>query len=282
MSVDNAKLIITPNGYKAGKLYSVKPNDGTLDVNWQRNGSATRVNGSGLIESVGNDVPRLDYTSGSCPSLLVEEQRTNLLQNSDGDLNDYQNFNVSNSDSPILNFSNSISFPSGSIRSSAYNRSFQAQSGNTYSLSFFIKMNDNSIPVVGSNTTTGDFSIIFYGSFFSSLNIIHISKNVYRIKATKNATSTSTQVGVIRYEGQSGKSFKITGLQLEEALSVTSYIPTTNTTVTRPADAPQSITPPIGTTEIKEVFEDGSENVITIIPPTYTIPFGRFKYIIFS
>jgi hypothetical protein len=35
-----------------------------------------------LIESVASNVPRLDYTNGSCPSILVEPQRTNSLLNS--------------------------------------------------------------------------------------------------------------------------------------------------------------------------------------------------------
>jgi hypothetical protein len=41
------------------------------------------VNSAGLIESVANNVPRLDYTNGSCPSILVEPQRTNLVFPSD-------------------------------------------------------------------------------------------------------------------------------------------------------------------------------------------------------
>jgi hypothetical protein len=41
--------------------------------------TATRVNSAGLIESVANNVPRLDYLNGICPSLLVEPQRTNVL-----------------------------------------------------------------------------------------------------------------------------------------------------------------------------------------------------------
>jgi len=62
----------------------------------------------------------------------------------------------------------------------------------------------------------------------------------------------------------------------------TSYIQTNGSAVTRPADAPQPITVPSGTTEIVEAFEDGTFNTITTIPATYTIPFGRFKYILFN
>jgi len=77
--LDTASLILTPNGYKATNLYSVKPTDASGDMVVSRATTATRVNSSGLIESVAINVPRLDYTGGGCPSILVEPQRTNLV-----------------------------------------------------------------------------------------------------------------------------------------------------------------------------------------------------------
>jgi len=76
--LDTASLVVTPNGTKASKLYSVVPSSGAGDLDVTRATTATRVNSSGLIESVASNVPRLDYTNGSCPSILVEPQRTNL------------------------------------------------------------------------------------------------------------------------------------------------------------------------------------------------------------
>jgi hypothetical protein len=75
----NPSLLITPNAYKAGKLYSIIPTDGAGDLDVVRNTTATRVNENGLIEEVGLNVPRLDFSNGSCPSILVEPQRTNLV-----------------------------------------------------------------------------------------------------------------------------------------------------------------------------------------------------------
>jgi hypothetical protein len=75
---DDASLVVTPNGYKAGTLYSIKPTSGAGDMTVVRATTATRVNSAGLIESVANNVPRLDYLNASCPSLLLEPQRTNL------------------------------------------------------------------------------------------------------------------------------------------------------------------------------------------------------------
>ena len=81
--LNSASLVVTPNGYKEGTLYSVIPNTTLGDMTVVRATTATRVNSAGLIESVANNVPRLDYSNGTCPSILVEPQRTNLLQYSE-------------------------------------------------------------------------------------------------------------------------------------------------------------------------------------------------------
>jgi hypothetical protein len=50
--LDTASLIVTPNGYKEGKLYSVVPSDGSGDLSVTRATTATRVNSAGLVELV--------------------------------------------------------------------------------------------------------------------------------------------------------------------------------------------------------------------------------------
>ena len=50
--LDTASLIITPNGYKEGTLYSVIPNTTLGDMTVVRATTATRVNSAGLIELV--------------------------------------------------------------------------------------------------------------------------------------------------------------------------------------------------------------------------------------
>ena len=81
---NDASLIYYPSGYKAGTAYSLKPTDGSGDLTFTRASTATRVNESGLIESVAANVPRLDNSQGGCSSLLLEPQRTNLLPHSRG------------------------------------------------------------------------------------------------------------------------------------------------------------------------------------------------------
>ena len=91
MAIPSIALI--PSGYKANKVYSVLPTDGAGDLATTRASSATRVNKEGLLETVATGVPRLDYSDGGCPSLLLEPQSTNLIVNSE--LNNVENIVVS-------------------------------------------------------------------------------------------------------------------------------------------------------------------------------------------
>jgi len=58
---NNASLLVTPNGYKASKIYSAKPTDGSGDLAFSRASNATRVNSQGLIEKVRTNL----YPNGS-------------------------------------------------------------------------------------------------------------------------------------------------------------------------------------------------------------------------
>ena len=58
-------LLIVPQFYKEGNLYQDVPpfvaEDSTMRFTVSRNTTATRVNSSGLIESVASGVPRIDW-----------------------------------------------------------------------------------------------------------------------------------------------------------------------------------------------------------------------------
>ena len=74
-------LLIVPQFYKEGNLYQDVPpfvaEDSTMRFTVSRNTTATRVNSSGLIESVASGVPRIDWFGQSCPGLLVEASGQN-------------------------------------------------------------------------------------------------------------------------------------------------------------------------------------------------------------
>lgn len=77
--MENPKLALIPSGYKSGTVYSILPVDGVGDFDFSRNFESSRVNKNGLIETVTNNVPKLDWLNSDCPSLLLEPQRTNRL-----------------------------------------------------------------------------------------------------------------------------------------------------------------------------------------------------------
>ena len=82
-SFNDAILILKPASYKAGTLYSVKPNAAAGDFTVARAGTAYRVDSNLAQESMGANVPRINYPlDGGCPYLLTEPASTNLFLNS--------------------------------------------------------------------------------------------------------------------------------------------------------------------------------------------------------
>jgi len=311
---DNANFVLTPNGYKAGKLYALKPDSGDLDVTWARNGSATRINKNGLIESVGNDVPRLDYLAGNCPSILVEEQRTNIIEFSDDFQNSYWNktnitLEESTTDSIILGKKATLLTENNLDGYHLFSKNFTTDSVEK-TLSIFIKKTNSRYVVVSRSGVPSSITNRFIYDFDNNEIIQSTSlqemtpldpilyangwvRLVWRQPFESNFNNRFT-FGLVNeneeinsnesvtYLGNGERSVLIEASQIEEGSSETSSILTAGSAVTRPADAPQPITVPSGTTEIVEAFEDGTFNTITTIPATYTIPFGRFKYILFN
>jgi hypothetical protein len=88
--MSNPSFLNVPYRFKAGTLYSQIPESGLGDLVVTRttsptNNLSTRVNAQGFIETVADNVPRLDYPLGGiangCPSLLVEPAATNQIRN---------------------------------------------------------------------------------------------------------------------------------------------------------------------------------------------------------
>jgi hypothetical protein len=270
--LDKASLIVTPNAYKASKLYSVIPSDGTGDMTVVRATTATRVNSSSLIESVAINIPRIDYTNGSCPSLLVEPQRTNLFTYSD------QFDNIAWSKFQATVTANNTTSPEGISSADKLESSTNgtavlfrtALTGATAStISVYAKAGTNDVLDIGFTNVT-DFTVkanLTTGTITSATSgitgtITNAGNGWYRVTATRTMTASGTAF-INSATTISGRFIYIWGSQLELGSYPTSYIPTVASTVTRNADviSKTGISSLIGQTE-GTLFFDGIVNNI--------------------
>ena len=85
--LQSATFALIPSGVKASNIYAELPNNGNGDLTFTRTTAATngvtRVNSGSVIENVPPNTPRIDYSQGGCPNLLLEPQRVNYALNSD-------------------------------------------------------------------------------------------------------------------------------------------------------------------------------------------------------
>lgn len=258
--LDNASLLLTPNAYKASKLYSVIPSNGNGDFTATRATTATRINSSGLVESVALNVPRVDYSLGGCPNILLEPQRTNLaLQSSSFD-------SVSWSKTASSVTANTTTSPSGVVdadtltadgTSSRHDAFFapSVTSGTTYTFSVYAKKGTNDFLQLSTgagfgsnafanfNLNTGALGTI--GSA-ATATITNVGSGWYRCTMTATATATGTtglyyliitSTTAARLESNTlSTSVFLWGAQLEAGAYATSFIPTTTASVTRNFD----------------------------------------------
>jgi hypothetical protein len=293
---EEAINVITPNGFKAGKLYAVKGAD--LDVT--RATGANRINTSGANETMGANVPRIDYSGGGCPSILVESQRTNINLYSE----QFDNISWIKLSSNVT--SNATTAPDGTTTADKLiedntNANHLVQqvivaSNASYTFSVFAKKAERNWVVLRSvnasfqnvkawfNIDAGTIGTLENGA---TTKITNFSNGWYKLEMTipsystgfEFRISTSTGNGVDSYTGTTGNGVYLWGAQLEAGSYATSYIPTTSASVTRNADV-ITLTPTTGLTEITETFEDDTTNVITTIPSTYTMSQGRIKNVV--
>ena len=265
-------LLIVPARFKSGKLYSQIPTSGAGDFTVTRATNATRVNASGLIESVTSGIPRLDYFSSDgtvgCPALLVEPSGTNTLS---GSVSLDTGWTIT-ADTTVTS---GIISPSGSTNATLFQATNTASrvrqtatlaSGSTYTFSCFGKFgalssgfslnvfDENAASygsgvcqafnlnegTLGGSGTTGD------GFTLQSVGMENYGSGWYRCRMTvlMGYTPTTPRVGFrVGTQISNGRPLSVAigtvnawGAQLETGSVATSYIPTTTATVTRNAD----------------------------------------------
>ena len=225
-------ITMIPSGYKSEKVYSVLPTNGDGDLFFDRNTPATRVNKDGLIEQVGTDVPTLDYSDGSCPSLLSERYSLNLALYSEDFTNTFWatggTIRTSGFLSPSGELNACLAKGAGSNHMASYGMSIPSL--RTYTLSVYLKANTPTTITFKLQELGGDYTNYFQSEITLTTDWVR-----YEVTGEKAADGNLAR---ILFDGIADEEeFYVWGAQLEEQPYATSYIPTTSETVSRGADS---------------------------------------------
>lgn len=253
---DKSSLILVPGAVKGGKVYSQRPENGDGDFTFSRASTATRVNENGLIESVSSNTPRLDYSGGaSCPTLLLEPQRQNLMVYSEYMVGQastiYRNDTISPEgvDNALRLEEDTATSTHCVFRSEAIPTNASVV---TYTISIFAKKKERDkfnfgFYADGTSHNSPGFDLT-NGTYpgGSEGSIEDYGNGWYRCSYTRNITQSTGGYNFVRaalihnnttyYAGDGSSSMYFYGWQFEEGSYPTSYIPTFGTSQTRSGD----------------------------------------------
>ncbi len=250
-----------PSGYKAGKTYSIIPDDGSGDFTAARTTVANRNNEDALLEQMAIDVPRLQYPS--CPSVLLEPASTNNVLYPISIDNAYWTKSGSSIDNSGFS-SPSVDYPLDAVKlvedtstsnHRFYKTSIAVSSGSKVTMSIYVKPNGRDWVLLRESVTNSglyfDVKNGVIGSPYSATpvddySIEAIVDGWYRVSITTTAPATTTAFHIrlanadssATYQGDGVSGMLLYGAQVEEHTYITSFIydGTEGATTTRTAD----------------------------------------------
>ena len=257
--LSKASILLTPTATSDGKLHNIKPNTTTGDFTFTRATTATRVNSSGLIESVASGLPRIDFTNG-IGQVLLEPASTNLftysqdLTNSDWSHNSEITVTASSELAPTGQLDANLVEFNGSGRS-FIRQTFTVPSLATVSV-FAKKGNWRYIGLRNFESSANPHSVFDFDtntfvnvSSGQSASFEILNNGWYRLQVTNPSPSSNSIAGfaitdasgnVLDPTGGQVANVHLFGCQVEEQSFATSYIPTSSSSATRNKDEADS------------------------------------------
>jgi hypothetical protein len=272
--MSSPSFVLVPSVYKAGTLYTEVPFDGTGDMVVARATTptpnlSTRVNESGFIELVADNVPRLDYLqpdgSIGCPALLVEPSAQNLALQSEAfdsvqytliRLNAFGSGSVANTTATKDPFNgNNADYLQEDSTASSTHLALQINAGQVgginFTFSVFAKAAERTRLNLFNNAGGGGNASFDLTAGTATLlagvsaSIQNYGNGWYRCILTYTPSVSgnfNVQVqladasGNPTYNGTGNSGIYVFGAQVETGSIATSYIPTTTQAITRNAD----------------------------------------------
>lgn len=199
-----------------------------------------------------DDLPRVDYSGGGCPSLLLEGSRTNINTQSEYfGSSSWNKARMSITDNAVTSpegVQNGANFVEDSTSNShpLYD-TFTVSSGTSYTVSMFVKKGSRDYFRFNAATSSAiTFFNLADGTVHSGTGGIEdFGNGWYRCSMTFTAASTSEEIYIepsingssANYQGDGSVSMSIYGFQLEAGSYPTSYIPSYGTSTSRSADS---------------------------------------------